>query len=78
MAKILQCGSKQLDLSRPAIMGILNVTPDSFSDGGNLYSTNRLDITKTLSAVEQMLSDGANIIDIGGEFTRPGPVPVTT
>ena len=78
MAKILQCGSKQLDLSRPAIMGILNVTPDSFSDGGNLYSTNRLDITKTLSAVEQMLSDGANIIDIGGESTRPGAVPVTT
>ena len=78
MAKILQCGSKQLDLSRPAIMGILNVTPDSFSDGGNLYSASRLDLSKTLSAAEQMLADGADIIDIGGESTRPGAVPVTT
>jgi len=78
VAKILQCGSKQLDLSRPAIMGILNVTPDSFSDGGNLYSASRLDLSKTLSAAEQMLADGADIIDIGGESTRPGAVPVTT
>ena len=78
MAKILQCGSKPLDLSRPAIMGILNVTPDSFSDGGNLYSASRLDLSKTLSAVEQMLADGADIIDIGGESTRPGAVSVTT
>jgi len=78
MAKILQCGSKPLDLSRPAIMGILNVTPDSFSDGGNLYSASRLDLSKTLSVVEQMLANGADIIDIGGESTRPGAVPVTT
>ena len=78
MAKILQCGSKPLNLSRPAIMGILNVTPDSFSDGGNLYSASRLDLSKTLSVVEQMLANGADIIDIGGESTRPGAVPVTT
>ena len=78
MAKILQCGSKPLDLSCPAIMGILNVTPDSFSDGGNLYSASRLDLSKTLSVVEQMLAHGADIIDIGGESTRPGAVPVTT
>ena len=78
MAKILQCGSKPLDLSRPAIMGILNVTPDSFSDGGNLYSASRLDLSKTLSVVEQMLAHGADIIDIGGESTRPGAVSVTT
>jgi len=78
MAKILQCGSKPLDLSGPAIMGILNVTPDSFSDGGNLYSASRLDLSKTLSVVEQMLAHGADIIDIGGESTRPGAVPVTT
>ena len=77
MAKILQCGSKPLDLSRPAIMGILNVTPDSFSDGGNLYSASRLDLSKTLSVVEQMLAHGADIIDIGGESTRPGALPVT-
>ena len=78
MAKILQCGSKPLNLSRPAIMGILNVTPDSFSDGGNLYSASRLDLSKTLSVVEQMLAHGADIIDIGGESTRPGAVSVTT
>ena len=59
-------------------MGILNVTPDSFSDGGNLYSASRLDLSKTLSAVEQMLAHGADIIDIGGESTRPGAVAVTT
>jgi dihydropteroate synthase len=59
-------------------MGILNVTPDSFSDGGNLYSASRLDLSKTLSVVEQMLAHGADIIDIGGESTRPGALPVTT
>jgi len=57
---------------RPLIMGILNVTPDSFSDGGQYNDTNR--------AVEhglQMVRDGADIIDIGGESTRPGAVPVS-
>ena len=77
MAKILQCGNKPVNLSRPAIMGILNVTPDSFSDGGNLYSASRLDLSKTLSVVEQMLAHGADIIDIGAESSRPGAKEIT-
>jgi dihydropteroate synthase len=74
---LLNCGSKTLDLSRPAVMGIVNITPDSFSDGGVLYSSGSLDLSKTLAAVEAMLAAGADIIDIGGESTRPGAVPVT-
>ncbi|ENU43603.1 MULTISPECIES: dihydropteroate synthase [Acinetobacter] len=65
--QILQCGQLQLDLSQPHVMGILNVTPDSFSDGGK---HNQLDqaVEHALSMIEQ----GATIIDIGGESTRPG------
>ena len=53
------------------VMGILNVTPDSFSDGGRW---NRLD--KALGHVEDMLAQGADLIDIGGESTRPGYTPL--
>jgi len=56
-----------IDLSRPQIMGIVNVTPDSFSDGGHHGST-----TAALRHCEQLLIDGADILDIGGESTRPG------
>jgi dihydropteroate synthase len=76
-AMTLNCGNKTLDLSRPAVMGILNITPDSFSDGGQLYAGNNLDLNKTFRAVEQMLADGADIIDIGGESTRPGAEAVS-
>ena len=76
-AMTLTCGSKLLDLSRPAVMGILNITPDSFSDGGQLYSGEKLDLDKTLHTVESMLANGADIIDIGGESTRPGASPVS-
>ena len=76
-ASPLPCGAHSLDLSRPNIMGILNVTPDSFSDGGQLYSRERLDLSKTLSAVDSMLNDGADIIDVGGESTRPGAADVS-
>ena len=76
-AMTLNCGSKTLDLSRPAVMGILNITPDSFSDGGQLYAGSSLDLDKTFHAVEQMLADGADIIDIGGESTRPGAAAVS-
>ena len=77
-SSILQCGTKHLDLSRPSIMGIVNVTPDSFSDGGELYDNAQLDLSKTLKVIEKMLADGANIIDIGGESTRPGAAVVST
>ncbi|QEL56551.1 dihydropteroate synthase [Chromobacterium paludis] len=65
--KVLQCGRFTLDLSRPLVMGILNVTPDSFSDGGHF---NRID--DALLRAETMLAEGADILDIGGESTRPG------
>lgn len=68
----LQCGDRQLDLTYPQVMGVLNVTPDSFSDGGQFVSKD--------AAIQQalrMVQEGAAIIDIGGESTRPGAEPVT-
>lgn len=62
---------KILDLSKPQIMGILNATPDSFSDGG---AFNQLE--EAMTRIEQMISEGASIIDVGGESTRPGSEPV--
>ncbi|WP_367111440.1 dihydropteroate synthase [uncultured Psychrobacter sp.] len=64
---------KTLNLSQPHIMGILNVTPDSFSDGGEFNS-----IDKAVTHCQQMLAAGATIIDIGGESTRPNADTVTT
>ncbi len=63
---------RALDFSRPLIMGILNVTPDSFSDGGNYLS-----IQSAIQHAETMVEQGADIIDIGGESTRPGASPVS-
>ena len=70
--KILKCGKFELDLSIPHIMGILNVTPDSFSDGGkhNL-------VGDAVQFALRMIDDGATVIDIGGESTRPGATPVS-
>lgn len=69
---ILKCSSYNLEIGkRTLIMGILNVTPDSFSDGG-LY--NKLD--KALDHAEKMVEDGADIIDVGGESSRPGSEPI--
>ena len=63
----LPCGSRLLDLSRPQVMGILNVTPDSFSDGGRFTARDA-----ALRHAEAMVAAGATLIDIGGESTRPG------
>lgn len=68
----LQCKDVSLDLARPHIMGILNVTPDSFSDGGKYNHKEQ-----ALQYALQMIKDGATIIDIGGESTRPGATPVS-
>ena len=68
---IIDCAGKSLDLSQPRVMGILNVTPDSFSDGGKFVRRDQ--------AIEQalrMVEEGAAIIDIGGESTRPGAAEV--
>ena len=61
----------QLDLSTPKVMGILNLTPDSFSDGGRLGN-----VHAAMAHAEQMLQDGAHILDVGGESTRPGAAVV--
>jgi dihydropteroate synthase len=58
-------------------MGVLNVTPDSFSDGGQLHDAGQLNLDKALTRTEQMLEQGAAIIDVGGESTRPGAAPIT-
>ncbi len=73
----LNCGGKCLDLSMPSIMGVLNITPDSFSDGGQFFSGHTVDQDKVLSAVETMIAEGADIIDLGGESTRPGAETVS-
>jgi len=67
----LQCGRFTLSFERPLVMGILNVTPDSFSDGGSYIAQG-----DALRQAERMLLDGADLIDIGGESTRPGAPPV--
>ena len=66
-----------LDLSTPAIMGVINTTPDSFSDGGSMYRGSRLDIDCAMARARDMVGEGAHILDIGGESTRPGAAPVT-
>jgi dihydropteroate synthase len=62
-----QTSRRKIPLERPLVMGILNVTPDSFSDGGEFTS-----VDSALAYAEQMIADGADVIDIGGESTRPG------
>ncbi|WP_150305073.1 dihydropteroate synthase [Pseudomonas saliphila] len=68
----LPCGDRELDLSRTHVMGILNITPDSFSDGGRFTL-----MDAALAHVEQMLAAGATLIDVGGESTRPGAATVS-
>ncbi len=72
MTRFLDCGGRSLPIERPLVMGILNVTPDSFSDGG-LYDTPDV----ALAHAEQMLAEGADILDVGGESTRPGAIAVS-
>jgi dihydropteroate synthase len=68
----LDCGGRRLDLSHPAVMGILNITPDSFSDGGVFLSPEN-----AIAQALRMAEEGADIIDVGGESTRPGARPVS-
>ena len=64
---LLDCGGRSLDLSHPIVMGVLNVTPDSFSDGGHYASRDT-----ALRQGERLAAEGADILDVGGESTRPG------
>lgn len=74
----MPCGQRTLDLASPVVMGILNITPDSFSDGGKLFGAGKAHLDQCLYAAEQMVVDGADILDIGGESTRPGAIPVSS
>ena len=67
MTKTLRCADKPLDLSRPVVMGVLNVTPDSFSDGGRFLA-----VESAVAHGLRLIDEGAAILDIGGESTRPG------
>jgi len=69
---MLLCGNFQFDLSRPLVMGIVNVTPDSFSDGGQ-----HLQCDAALAHAQRLIAEGADLLDIGGESTRPGAQPVS-
>lgn len=66
-----------LELSRPRLMAIVNATPDSFSDGGELFDRGQLTIELVGKRIEQLVKDGAEIIDVGGESTRPGAAIVS-
>lgn len=68
----LQCASYRLELTRPLIMGVVNVTPDSFSDGGRYLLREA-----AVAHARRLLDEGADLLDIGGESTRPGAAPVS-
>lgn len=67
----LRCGQFRLVLNRPLIMGVVNVTPDSFSDGGRYFETGQ-----AVARARTLIAEGADMLDIGGESTRPGSTPV--
>ena len=69
----LNVGGRLVDLSEPLIMGILNVTQDSFHDGGRFF-----DLKSALNKAETLLKEGADVIDVGGESTRPGASVIDT
>ena len=68
----LACGHYKLPLNRPLIMGVLNVTPDSFSDGGKF-----IELKPAVIHAKRLIAEGADLLDIGGESTRPGAAPVS-
>src|ERR1700683_3642016 len=70
--RALNCRGRLLDLSTPLVMGILNITPDSFFDGGRYINEKEM-----LTQVEKMLNEGAAIIDVGAQSTRPGAALLT-
>jgi len=75
--RYLNCAGRRVDLGQPCIMGVLNITPDSFSDGGRLFAAGRADLDGVRRTAETMLAAGATILDVGGESTRPGAEAVS-
>ncbi len=76
MTSFFAAGSRRLDRARPQVMGILNLTPDSFSDGGELLAGRKIDADALLERAEAMVMAGATLLDLGAESTRPGAQPV--
>lgn len=74
---VLDCAGFPLDLRTPKVMGVLNITPDSFSDGGQLFNGRAVNTDAVCARAEAMLEAGAAVLDIGGESTRPGAKPVS-
>jgi dihydropteroate synthase len=75
--KTFRFGARELDLSVPHVMGILNITPDSFSDGGELLVSGKPALDAILQRADEMVRAGATLLDIGGESTRPGAAAVS-
>src|SRR5690606_19086355 len=75
--KPFRFGARELDLAVPQVMGILNITPDSFSDGGELLQNGRPALDRVLQRAETMVQAGASLLDVGGESTRPGATPIS-
>ena len=69
---VLQCGRFSLELKRPLLMGVVNITPDSFSDGGRFHEREA-----AIAHARRLADEGADIVDLGGESTRPGAAPVS-
>jgi len=70
-------GDQRLNLTEPHVMGVINVTPDSFSDGGDLFASQSLCLDAAMVRARAMVAEGASFLDIGGESTRPGADPVS-
>lgn len=75
--KLFSFGKRSLDLNVPQVMGVLNVTPDSFSDGGELIAAGKVSLDRVLERALGMVEAGATILDVGGESTRPGAALVS-
>jgi dihydropteroate synthase len=75
-ATILLARDRCLDLSSPKVMGVINVTPDSFSDGGRFHDHGAISLNRLQDVAGTMLDDGASVLDVGGESTRPGAADV--
>ena len=76
--RLLRCAERQLDLQHSRVMGVLNITPDSFSDGGKLYGDAQLPLDKILVNAQRMIDEGASVLDVGGESSRPGAQSIST
>lgn len=76
--RLLLSAGRVLEFDRPAVMAILNITPDSFSDGGRFYANGKFELGHVAETAAQLIKQGADILDVGGESTRPGAAVVSS